>query len=254
MPKINTMLLRSFFIAVTCAFGAQSFAKDVESMQAEEQDEKSAMDNAADGAALDDQDTSAQDEKKLETEDNQTTDASSDEGSESDVTVKSVGVLDGKLFLGTTFGWVSTSGSKGNYRSLGASDITAGYLLPKQFVPGFQSYGFARFLPVSVTADYNLNNYTGVINYFSFGLRTAKDLKKKIKIYGEAGISVFQSRLDPVNEAADSADLEMTGAALNFAAGADYMFMKKVSMGPRIGGALGNYKFFQFALSFDFLM
>jgi hypothetical protein len=159
-----------------------------------------------------------------------------------------------KLYMATSFGWVSASKSDGEWKSSGMSDFQIGYLVMKLNAQ-MSVHGTFRYAPIAVSGEQESHLYRGVWEVYNFGGRFNYRVSPTILAVGTGELGYVKADLNAVDGLEPIEDHQAGGAMLSVGGGADFALTEKgsFSAGPRLYAGFGSYSAIQLSAAASFL-
>lgn len=161
-------------------------------------------------------------------------------------------MLADKAFIATGAGLTGVSGSKGDWSSKFAADVSLGY----QVMPGLAGgnlYGTFRFAPVDVTAEYQSRSHSGVIEMYNFGALWEMAMTD-FKIIATGELSLLSISLSSQDLREEEESLEDGSVEVILGGGADWSIFDKVKGGPRVYVGFGDVSYYQVGGAVSFVL
>lgn len=161
-----------------------------------------------------------------------------------------------KLFVATSFGWVSTSKSEGNWKTVGGmSDFLVGYVLPVDLGAAMKLSGTYRYAPVAVTGDEDDRSYRGVWESHYFGTLLHYTVNDKVRAVGTGELGFTKVSLNSTDGIPAEDKHAKSGGAVVLGGGADWKMLETnaFTVGPRLYAGFGSFTTIQLGASASFL-
>lgn len=154
--------------------------------------------------------------------------------------------LNDKAFLEISYGLVSASGSKGDWRASGMSDVAFKYLVTQSPIDLLAS---VRFAPFDVTVYSDDIGYQGTVNAYYLGAEARFKVTEKVVVTGGAELGLMLVYLKDVIDIASDKSLEENGVNFSLNGGANWRFAEFLSVGPRLHLGFGTMQVVQFSVA-----
>jgi hypothetical protein len=148
--------------------------------------------------------------------------------------------LDGKIFLRTTINRAFLSGTGGEWKGSGMSDIKVGYLLPVSLLPKSQLWGTFRYAPFDATVITDDFTYRGSVESYLPGAVFKFSLSDGMVLFGsfELGYAVVHFEDSDGLDGTDGPD--GNGVMVGLGAGLDFKIGEKLLAGPHLDIGAGT--------------
>jgi hypothetical protein len=154
--------------------------------------------------------------------------------------------LNDKAFLEISYGLVSASGSKGDWRASGMSDVAFKYLVTQSPMDLLAS---VRFAPFDVTVYSDDIGYEGTVNAYYLGGEARFKVAEKVVVTGGAELGLMLVYLKDVIDIASDKSLEENGVNFSLNGGANWRLAEFMSVGPRLHLGFGSLQVVQFSVA-----
>jgi opacity protein-like surface antigen len=168
--------------------------------------------------------------------------------------VSYAGPLHQKLSFATSFGWVSASRSKGDWRGNGISDFTVGYRF-LDLNAALSLAGTYRYAPINVVGEEDDHSYRGIWEAHYFGMKADYKLNPKTNLTGGMELGYVLVYLTSTDGLETEKKHEENGVSVTLGGGADFMISENwaFSAGPRLYAGFGSFTTIQVGASAGFM-
>jgi hypothetical protein len=159
-----------------------------------------------------------------------------------------------KLYLGTSFGRVTASRSKGHWEGSGMSDLLVGYRLVSLGAASSISASY-RYAPVAVSGREDGRDFRGVWEAHYVGARFHYAITPNLSAFGSAEAGYVLVYLKPTDGLGDESKYEHNGGSMAVGGGVDWGLFDKgaFAVGPRLYVGFGSMTTVQYAVATTFV-
>lgn len=158
----------------------------------------------------------------------------------------------GRLFIGTSYGWIFGSRSKGKWSARGGmSDLTVGYKW-RSFAKAYDAFGTYRYAPMSVQGEQDFQSYRGIWEVHYVGGKVARQIKN-ILTFGTLEAGYMVSHVLSTDGLSENPNAQEGGFSLALGGGADFKLIDQVAVGPRLTVSVGSIRTVQLAGAASFV-
>lgn len=152
----------------------------------------------------------------------------------------------GRLYIGTSYGWIFGSRSKGKWSARGGmSDLTVGYKW-RSLANAYDAYGTYRYAPMSVQGEQDFQSYRGIWEVHYVGGKVARPIKN-ILTFGTLEAGYVVSHALSTDGLPEKPNVQEGGFSLALGGGADFKLLDQVAVGPRLTVSVGSVRTVQLA-------
>ena len=104
-----------------------------------------------------------------------------------------------KLAVGTSFGWLVTFGTEGQWRSGGGSDLTVTYALPIVLPAQMSLHGSYRYAPTTIAGTQDRRSYRGITESHLLGAQLVFPLADALDLLVSSDLGYMAVHLDSLD-------------------------------------------------------
>ena len=151
-------------------------------------------------------------------------------------------LLTDKLVMSVGSGFALIDSSKGDWATKGTGDLSISYLIKKEILKNTSLLVTFRYHPIDVIVEEPETEYRGIVEGFLFGSQANYYLNPRISAVATAELGYLKTSIKPMMTTITSDD-DVKSSGVNFliGGGADWKFLEKILLGPRLIFGSGRF-------------